>query len=91
MGRYINPTDRTKEEWLREFATEIDAPYAWEATPPGQVQLCWVDNIEFTAVGVMYSSHELAYWMEELREDFRPRKWYIAPAAEVEKVTGGPI
>lgn len=79
MGAYINPPDRTKEQWLEENATLMSSTpasgfYKDTGEPVGEYRLvCLIDNGAFTAAGIAYDKAE---YLAFARPDGRPRKWY---------------
>lgn len=56
MGFYINPPDKSKEDWLAEHGQVTITP-AWPA-PEGTVPVCLIDNGSFTAAGIAYCEAE---------------------------------
>jgi len=84
MGYYINPPDRTKEEWLEEFGEEAITP-TWPATE-GMVPICLIDNGAFTAAGIAYNEAEFNAFMAPDSGMQRPRTWYYVPREKVLEV-----
>lgn len=63
MGIYINPKDKSKEDFLADLVDEGRAT-VHRAAPAkhfdeGRVVVCLVDNIGFTAAAIAYSAREL--------------------------------
>ena len=76
MGIYINPPDRTKEEWLEEFGERLSAPPTWPP-PTGKAIVCLIHNQFFTAAGVCYSMGELRGFTYP--HDVRRKDWFYVP------------
>lgn len=72
MGEYINPHDRTKEEFLVSEGRLIGSPQ--EALVGEELPVCLVNNGPFTAAGIAYDAGEIAAFTEP--GDSRPKKWY---------------
>ena len=78
MGLYINPPDKTKEEWLRENGTLLTKPPCWfECQKDENLPVVLVQNTCFTAAAVAYSPEELKTFSRS--DDFRPKRYYSAP------------
>lgn len=76
MGRYINPLEGTKEEFLCEFGTEISKEEAanFDYTQSDTLPVVWIDNGPFSAAGIAFDKEE----MDDFQmEDDRPQRWYI--------------
>jgi hypothetical protein len=73
MGFYINPKDKTKEEWL--IQNGIQWP-TWTGTKPKDCHfVCLVNNGFFTAAGICFDDQEL----KEFADDGRPKAWFMVP------------
>lgn len=70
MGYYINPTDRTKEQWLAKHG-QLASPS--DLIADDHCLVCLVDNGAFTAAGVCYDKYEQDAFS---LPDERPRWWY---------------
>lgn len=75
MGVYINPTDMTKEKWLRVYGSPITNPPSSITDVPGYLPVCLVYNPLFTAAGIAYSDGELSVFANP--QDARPKEWYF--------------
>lgn len=91
MGCYINPSDRSKEDWLDEFATPIVGPHD---PTDNHVAVCLVNNGAFTAAGIGYCHDEVQEFAEP---DGRRKRWYwvlrklarlVSPLAQYEAREG---
>jgi hypothetical protein len=87
VGIYINPDDCTKEEWLEKNAVRSIKQPEWEALEVDQFPVCLVDNGDFTAAAVGFSSRESDDFNNP--RDIRPKKWYIAHLDDLVTVTIG--
>lgn len=87
MGAYINPSDKTKEVWLTENATEIPngSTITFDGLPEGQLPVCLVDNGLFTAAGIAFSPRELEAFTGP--DDDRPKRFYLAKIDDLLKVS----
>jgi hypothetical protein len=87
MGLYINPENCTKEEWLEKNGTQL-TNWRW---PPqeGHCLVCLVDNLMFTAAGVMFNSTEFDEFNNP--RDKRSKKWYSVPEELVREVVGNEL
>jgi len=83
MGIYINPEDRTKEQWLIKYGIEttiIDATVAdFEVFFP----VCLVNNGAFTAAAVCDTLEELEHFMFP---DGRQKQLYLVAAYDLGNV-----
>jgi len=80
MGIYINPKDKSKEEWLHNNAVKehsflTSSSIKWEEIPENCLPVCLVDNGLFTAAGVAYSENEFDMFNDP--SDRRFKLWYI--------------
>lgn len=81
MGFYINPSDRSKEQWLQENGT----PTATVPTPTNDaVPVCLVDNGPFTAAAICYDDSETRAFNDP--GDDRPRQWFLVPKTKILEV-----
>ena len=71
MGEYINPRDRSKEQFLLDHGRLIDSPGDVYA---GELPVCLVDNGPFTAAGIAYSRGEIEAF--DSPSDDRPKSWW---------------
>ena len=76
MGYYIDPEDKSKEQWLQENATACSRPEANEADFTRCFPVVLVDNGIFTAAGICYSRREYEAFTDP--EDHRPKKFFVA-------------
>jgi hypothetical protein len=83
MGIYINPKDRSKEEWLTANAVTISNNAPPTFREGDNIVVCLVDNGGFTAAAVAYSQRELQTFK---REDGRPKLWCQVPIAKLSTV-----
>lgn len=92
MGLYINPKNKSKEEWLIEhLLVEKGVPptiHTLKSNNLHTVVVCWMDNGQFTAAAVMYSAEELARFSDPA--DPRGKLWFIVPVSAVEAELGQP-
>jgi hypothetical protein len=77
MGRYINPRNMTKENWLETFGKILeDAPHKF-----GEYEDCLsvvlVENGGFTAAAIAFSQQELETFT--MHDDLRAKKFYTVP------------
>ena len=75
MGYYINPRDKTKEQYLAACGEELPSCPKWADIPQGKVLVCWMNNGWMTAAAIAYSERELGDF--NLPSDTRPKKWYL--------------
>lgn len=84
MGAYVNPKNMTKEQWLNDNALLLDIPPRWEELEEGDVFVCLINNLAFTAAAIAYNEKEFDYFMQP---DTRPRTWYIAVIEDLRPVS----
>lgn len=79
MGFYINPSNMTKEEWLR-LNGEMISPLTARAHPAGdKVVVCLVDNGPFTAAGIAYDDRERDEFCRPDSGSQRRRQFFLVP------------
>ena len=81
MGAYINPTDTSKEEWLKNNATKIQPG---ENVEEGYFPVCLVRNPSFTAAAIAFNEKERRRFE---RDDGRPKQWYKAKEEDLHTVS----
>ncbi len=86
MGYYINPSEETKEDWVKKNAKFFDG--GWDEVPEGSTLLVWMDNGPFTALAIIYSEKELQAFFRG--DDNRPKRKLLAPTDKVIEVYGDP-
>lgn len=82
MGCYVNPTDRTKEEFLREHGVPTNGPGPIDET---FLPVCLVDNGGFTAAMVGFEQGEVIAMSQPY--DHRPKKWYLVSRENLRKAS----
>lgn len=75
MGYYINPRDKTKEQYLAACGEELPSCPKWTDIPQGKVLVCWINNGFMTAAAIAYSERELEDFTRP--NDPRPKKWFL--------------
>lgn len=76
MGRYLNPKNQTKEEWLEANAIPLDHIPDTYKTDTHMVA-CLVDNGWMTACALAYNQYELEVF--QYPTDPRPKLWFLVP------------
>lgn len=78
MGCYINPTVRSKEEFLFTFGKLIDPKDAIDVYhEEGYLPVCLVNNGTFTAAAVGYDKREIQCFLDAHKNgDNRPQTWF---------------
>ena len=88
MGCYVNPSDRSKEQWLNENAICIYTPNTfpkWEDVAGGTtLPVVLADNGPFTAAGVGFDERE---YSDFAREDGRFKQVYKVPIEKLKTVS----
>ncbi len=83
MGKYINPRDCSKEQWLNANGKILtdEAAVAFQFTGE-TLPVCWVNNGVFTAAGIAYDERERDEFAIGFTRgtDYREHVWF-----EVEK------
>lgn len=84
MGYYINPNDRTKEQWLRENGEEVSPMLAKElaAANGSHMPVVLINNGAFTAAGIAYDADELMAFTSP--GDPRPKTFYSVPREKLQ-------
>ena len=85
MGYYINPAEKSKEQFLIEKGTRLNKPPKWNEIPKGSLPVAFVDNGMFSAAAICYSESELAEFNSE--NDPRSKIFYMVPIKELVSVT----
>lgn len=82
MGRYLNPKDMSKEEWLKKHAIAIlaDTPPA-SPTEEGHYVVCYSVNPGFSAAALMHNKEELRRFSAP---DPRLKLWFLIEADDAE-------
>lgn len=81
MGYYVNPKEKTKEEFLKEHGIEVPLDFRWEDLPSGMLPVILVDNIMFTAAGIAFDEFEFKAFMHP--QDTRSKRIFLV---ETEKL-----
>lgn len=84
MGCYINPKDRSKEDFLAEHGTQMPIVKP-ELVPKDHVAVCWVDNGRFTAAGIAFDENEMESFLQDVQD--RPHIWFIVPTEKLRDVS----
>lgn len=85
MGLYINPPDKSKEEWLVENGRQIDEfDFVIHPFGNGNIPVCLVDNGPFTAAGVAYNEVELKAFSDP--RDTRRKVFFSVPIEKLVEV-----
>lgn len=83
MGCYVNPTDRSKEQWLMQNGQPVQRQLV--QITADALPVCLVDNGMFTAAAVCYSESELNAF--SLPNDPRPKFWFMVPRVSLRTVS----
>lgn len=74
MGYYINPSDQSKEDFLKIHGKPLSsAPTDYDFSGL-YLPVCLVDNGWMTAAGIVPHSRELEAFTN--RDDNRPKRWF---------------
>lgn len=83
MGIYINPPDKSKEEFLHEHGRPVGQPLrdlAHFDFTSGFLPVVWVHNGDFTAAAIAYNQQEVDRFLNSaMNGDPRPMAWYLLP------------
>lgn len=78
MGQYVDPSDCTKEEFLKAHGTILLRSQAESHSDfKNNLLVVLVDNGMFTAAGICYDKQEHSAWMAD--KSYRPMKYYLVP------------
>lgn len=85
MGLYINPSDQSKERWLRHNASQLltHRPQ-WSDIPEDKMVVCLVNNGPFTAAAVCYNERELEGFGSPT--DQRQKDWLLVDKDKLKQV-----
>jgi hypothetical protein len=85
MGIYIDPHDRSKEQFLADFGVRLNPEYAENILASGtHLPVCLVDNGGgFTAAAIVYDAREL-YRISDPRG--RKVEWWSVPVEDLVQV-----
>ncbi len=75
MGFYVNPSNASKEEFLRQKGVAVPRTFKWADKPKGSLPVVLVDNGHFTAAAICYSEQEYTGFIAP--SDRRPKEVYI--------------
>jgi hypothetical protein len=90
MGLYVNPPDRSKEQWLAENGEKISLKELKDFSfqkDPEHLPVCLVDNGPFTAAAVIFSNREREAFTNPT--DDRPKYYFMVPTAKLKALPGG--
>lgn len=77
MGYYINPPDKSKEQFLKDHGTRITTGQALAHDfASDSLPICFVNNGAFTAAGIGYDKAEVETFANP---DERPKFWFTVP------------
>lgn len=80
MGYYINPEDRSKESWLKEYAKQVHKNDL-NNLKSGEVAVILMDNGAFTAAGIAFCQQELEAFTSPT--DHRLKQFFIASKQDI--------
>ena len=81
MGLYINPTDKSKEEWLAAYP-EVN-PKVTGYVGGSERLVCLVDNGRFTSAAVIINAADFNLWENG---GWRHQIWYKVPISALIEV-----
>lgn len=85
MGFYVNTPNQDKAVWLKANAVkQFTTTPRYEATGPGELLVCLVNNGPFTAAAVIVNKHEYDAFTQPT--DGRPKQWYTVPSLKLKEV-----
>jgi len=90
MGKYINPPDMTKEQFLEEHGTVLSQEdFLFNEFDNyeklGAMVVAWVDNGPFTAAIICFSKREYDYVRSTILNEPRLQKIYIVKIEHLKK------
>ena len=80
MGYYINPPDKSKEEFLVEHGTPVTPEILRNHDYKNSLPVVLVDNGPFTAAAIGYDKNETEYFLDT-KEDRRRKMFFLVPKA----------
>lgn len=84
MGYYVNPPGESKEKFLEREGIPCDGDFGLMADGATAL-VCLVDNVAFTAAGVVFSEGE----HEAFADLTRRKKWFLVGKDKLYPVTPG--
>ena len=75
MGFYINPYDKSKEQFLKEKGVEVPLTFKWSDTPEGFLPVVWVNNGWMTAAAIAPSREVFDSFFDA--GDRRPKRIFV--------------
>ena len=86
MGCHIEPTDKSKLQWLIDNAVTVPRGLLdFDLVDPDGVLVCLVNNGTFHAAGVCFNKAEFEAFRNP--RDARPKVWFIARRSKVREVS----
>jgi hypothetical protein len=85
VGRYIDPTECTKEQFLKTYGTPISVNLflAFEDFDGPNLPVCLVDNGLFTAAAIACDERDIRNFGRG--DDVRPKKHYLVARKHLTK------
>ena len=86
MGRYINPPDESKEDFLNREAVEISREEFISLNFPDEemAHLCLVKNASFSACVVSESKEDSKYYAD--LSDERPKRYFLIEHSKIKEL-----
>lgn len=87
MGIYVNPTDQTKENFLKKNGKRIEQTCKWEKIPQGYLPVVLINNLAFSAAAIGFNKREFEYLTAP--EDSREKKIYLVCTSKLLESANG--